>query len=87
MEVCSRYIEQLETTVETMRRRVVATYDTAVKASQRSVKLAERAREVTESAAYDFRDQLIQACNDKEPLDPHDRETRNALVELYLGNS
>jgi acyl-CoA hydrolase len=55
------------------------------KAGQRSLKLAERAREVSESAAYDFRDQLIQAYNDNEPLDPQDREMRNALVELYLG--
>lgn len=85
MEVCSRYIEQLETTVETMRRRIIGTYDMAVRAGHRSVKFAERAREVSESAAYEFRDQLIQACNGREPLDPQDRETRNGLVELYLG--
>lgn len=51
------------------------------------MKLAERGREIGESAAYDFRDQLVQACNEREPLEASDRETRNNLVELYLGRS
>ncbi|KAI6184436.1 hypothetical protein M3Y97_00595900 [Aphelenchoides bicaudatus] len=87
MEVCSRYVEQLETTVETIRRRFVSIYDMGVKVGQRSLKLGERAIEVTESTAYDFRDQLVQACNDQEPLNAQDHETRNSLVELYLGIS
>jgi hypothetical protein len=85
MEVGKRYVEQLQTTVETMRRRLVATYDLGLKVGHRSIKLAERAREVGESAIYDAKDQLVQACSEKEPLDAQDRETRNNLVELYLG--
>jgi hypothetical protein len=85
MEVGRRYVEQLQTSLETMRRRLVATYDLGLKIGNRSVKLVERAREVGEPAAYDLRDHVVQACNDQEPLDANDREMRNNLVELYLG--
>ncbi|KAI6194072.1 hypothetical protein M3Y96_01086000 [Aphelenchoides besseyi] len=87
MEIGKRYVEQLQTTVETMRRRCVAIYDVGMKAGQRSVKLAERAREIVEPAAYDLRDHVLQACNEQGALDPDDRETRNSLIELYLGIS
>lgn len=85
MEIGKRYVEQLETTIETMRRRMVAFYDYGVKVGQRSLKLGEHVIEIGESAAYDFRDQLVQAYAGNEALDPQDRETRNNLVELYLG--
>ncbi|KAI6196632.1 hypothetical protein M3Y94_01132400 [Aphelenchoides besseyi] len=86
MEIGKRYVEQLQTTVETMRRRCVAVYDVGIKAGQRSMKLAERAREIAEPAAYDLRDHVLQACNEQGALDANDRETRNSLIELYLGN-
>ncbi|KAI6218267.1 hypothetical protein M3Y95_01171900 [Aphelenchoides besseyi] len=85
MEIGKRYVEQLQTTVETMRRRCVAVYDVGIKAGQRSMKLAERAREIAEPAAYDLRDHVLQACNEQGALDANDRETRNSLIELYLG--
>jgi len=85
MEVANRYVEQIQTTIETMRRRFVAAYDLGVKVGRRSADLAEKAREVGESTVSDTYDQLVQACSEKERLDPKDRETRNNLVELYLG--
>jgi hypothetical protein len=84
MEVGKRYLEQLQTTVETMRRHLIAAYDLGVKVGQRSKALAEKTYEAGESAAYDFSDQVIQALSE-ERLDPKDKDTRNNLVELYLG--
>lgn len=85
MEVGKRYVEQIQTTVEVMRRRLVAAYDLGIKVGQRSKVLAEQALEYGESAAFDWTENLIQACNETGKLDPKDKETRNNLVELYLG--
>ena len=86
MEVGERYVEQLQTTVETMRRRCIAFYDLSVRMSKRSTALVERAREVGEPALADLYDHVALSCAETTPLDAEDRETRNTLVELYLGN-
>uniref|UniRef100_A0A1I7SSB6 Transmembrane protein n=2 Tax=Bursaphelenchus xylophilus TaxID=6326 RepID=A0A1I7SSB6_BURXY len=82
-EVGQRYVEQFQTTVETMRRRGLAIYDYSVKVSNSLIKTAERAYEVAEPAAYDFLDHLVQACSDDQ-LDLEDKENRNNILELYL---
>uniref|UniRef100_A0A7E4UUU3 Integral membrane protein n=1 Tax=Panagrellus redivivus TaxID=6233 RepID=A0A7E4UUU3_PANRE len=86
-EVPRRYVEQLQTTVETMRRRCVAIYDGAIRLSQRSGTFVEKAREVIEPAAYDVRDFVVNAVYNFEPLDNKNRDQRNTLLELYLGLS
>ncbi|CAD5211364.1 unnamed protein product [Bursaphelenchus okinawaensis] len=83
-EVGQRYVEQFQTTVETMRRRGLALYDYGVRLGSRGMKLAERAAEVAEPMAYDFKDQLVQACSDSEGVDLSDKDHRNSVLELYL---
>ena len=84
-EVPRRYVEQLQTTVETMRRRGVAMYDGMFRLADRSSSLLEKAREVIEPTAYDVKDFVIAAVNNVQPLDEKNRELRNNLLEMYLG--
>ncbi|KAH7700484.1 Protein W06D4.2, partial [Aphelenchoides avenae] len=83
-EVGRRYVEQLETTTETMRRRCLALYDGSCNVGNRALKLANQARDVVEPMAYDLRDQVDNAVNDMQPLDPKDTTSRHSLIELYF---
>uniref|UniRef100_A0AC34QE63 Uncharacterized protein n=1 Tax=Panagrolaimus sp. JU765 TaxID=591449 RepID=A0AC34QE63_9BILA len=86
-EVPRRYVEQLQTTVETMRRRGLAVYDGIFRIGNRSATLIEKAREVVEPAAYDVKDFVVSAVGNMEPLPENNRDLRNNLLELYLGIS
>ncbi|VDN07531.1 unnamed protein product [Thelazia callipaeda] len=87
MEVAYRYVEQIETTVETMRRRCLAMYDGVISMGQRSVKLVDRARELVEPVVYDTSESFQTAISDMTSLDANDKEFRNNLLELYLSCS
>lgn len=50
-------------------------------------KAAERLKEVAEPAAYDARDYVNQSLAENSPLEVIDTETKNSLVEMYLGIS
>lgn len=63
VEVGRRYVEQLETTVETMRRRCLAMYDGTCSAAGRAAKLGEKARDVVEPMAYDLKDYVRSATS------------------------
>lgn len=84
-EVPRRYAEQLQTTVETMRRRGIAVYDGIYRLAHRSQALIEKTREVVEPTAYDVKDFVVAAVNNTQPLDAKNRDLRNNLLEMYLG--
>ncbi|KAL3984811.1 putative integral membrane protein [Acanthocheilonema viteae] len=87
MEVAYRYGEQIETTVETMRRRCLAIYDGTINLGQKIVRTAEKLREYAEPIIYDISESVQTAVQDLSPLDANDREFRNNLLELYLSCS
>ncbi|CAG9532073.1 unnamed protein product [Cercopithifilaria johnstoni] len=87
MEVAYRYGEQIETTVETMRRRCLAIYDGTITLGQKGVRAAEKLREYAEPIIYDISESVQTAIQDLSPLDAGDREFRNNLLELYLSCS
>lgn len=75
------------TTVETMRRRAIAYYDGVFYLGRKMEKAAERLKEVAEPAAYDARDYVNQSLAESGPLEAIETETKNNLVEMYLGIS
>ncbi|VDK88093.1 unnamed protein product [Litomosoides sigmodontis] len=87
MEVAYRYGEQIETTVETMRRRCLAIYDGTINLGQKTVRVAEKLREYAEPIVYDISDSVQTSVQDFSALDASDREFRNSLLELYLSCS
>uniref|UniRef100_A0A915Q3P3 Threonine/serine exporter-like N-terminal domain-containing protein n=1 Tax=Setaria digitata TaxID=48799 RepID=A0A915Q3P3_9BILA len=87
MEVAYRYREQIETTVETMRRRCLAVYDGTISLGQKTVRVAEKLREYAEPIAYEVSESVQSAVQDLSPLDSSDRDFRNNLLELYLSCS
>ncbi|MCP9262643.1 BMA-SPE-46 [Dirofilaria immitis] len=87
MEVAYRYIEQIETTLETMRRRCLAIYDGIISLGQKTIRAAEKLREYVEPIIYDISESIQTAVEDLSPLDANDREFRNNLLELYLSCS
>uniref|UniRef100_A0A1I7T4E9 Uncharacterized protein n=1 Tax=Caenorhabditis tropicalis TaxID=1561998 RepID=A0A1I7T4E9_9PELO len=86
-EISERYVEQFTTTVETMRRRVIAYYDGIFYLGRKVEKAAERLKEVAEPAAYDARDYVNQSLAESSPLESIETDTKNSLVEMYLGVS
>ncbi|CAA22250.2 uncharacterized protein CELE_W06D4.2 [Caenorhabditis elegans] len=86
-EISERYVEQFTTTIETLRRRVIAYYDGIFYLGRKVEKAAERLKEVAEPAAYDARDYVNQSLAENSPLEVIDTETKNSLVEMYLGIS
>ncbi|EGT39615.1 hypothetical protein CAEBREN_19175 [Caenorhabditis brenneri] len=86
-EISERYVEQFVTTVETMRRRAIAYYDGVFYLGRKIEKAAERLKEVAEPAAYDARDYVNQSLAENSPLDTVETDTKNSLVEMYLGIS
>uniref|UniRef100_A0AC34FF95 Uncharacterized protein n=1 Tax=Panagrolaimus sp. ES5 TaxID=591445 RepID=A0AC34FF95_9BILA len=86
-EVPRRYVEQIQTTVETMRRRGISLYDGVFRLANRSSNLIEKTREQVEPMAYDVKDFVVEAVNNTKPLDEKNRELRNNLLEMYLGIS
>lgn len=84
-EVPRRYVEQIQTTVETMRRRGIAVYDGVFRLANRSSSLIEKTREQVEPMAYDIKDFVIGAVNNTQALNEKDRDLRNNLLEMYLG--
>uniref|UniRef100_A0A8R1EJS7 Uncharacterized protein n=2 Tax=Caenorhabditis japonica TaxID=281687 RepID=A0A8R1EJS7_CAEJA len=86
-EIAERYVEQLTTTIETMRRRVIAYYDGIFYLARKVEKASERLKEVAEPAAYDARDYVNQSLAEISPLSSIDTDTKNNLVEMYLGIS
>uniref|UniRef100_A0A0M3II61 Uncharacterized protein n=1 Tax=Ascaris lumbricoides TaxID=6252 RepID=A0A0M3II61_ASCLU len=56
MDILRRYEEQLETTIETMRRRCIAIYDGTIRLGKRLSRLCENLREITEPVAYDVKE-------------------------------
>lgn len=86
-EISERYVDQFVTTIETMRRRAIAYYDGVFYLGRKMEKAAERLKEVAEPAAYDARDYVNQSLTDSSPLESVDTDTKNNLVEMYLGIS
>ncbi|KJH48587.1 hypothetical protein DICVIV_05274 [Dictyocaulus viviparus] len=86
-EVAERYVEQIQTTVETMRRRVIAYYDGIFFIGNKIMTAAERARDVAEPVAYDVKDYVTNATSQSEPVSVVEKDTKNNIVELYLGIS
>ncbi|ETN79969.1 hypothetical protein NECAME_09473 [Necator americanus] len=58
-EVAERYVEQIQTTAETLRRRVVAYYDGIFFLANKMMMAADRARDVAEPVAYDVKDYIL----------------------------
>ncbi|KHN85035.1 hypothetical protein Tcan_07666 [Toxocara canis] len=87
MDVLRRYVEQLETTVETMRRRCIAIYDGSIRLGKRFSRLTDSLREIVEPIVYDVKEAVTTAIQDMSPLEPNEMDTRNNLLELYLGCS
>ncbi|VDO36225.1 unnamed protein product, partial [Onchocerca flexuosa] len=65
MEVAYRYIEQIETTVETMRRRCLAIcftsltiYDGIISLGQKTMRATEKLREYAEPIVYEISDSV-----------------------------
>ncbi|EJW71341.1 hypothetical protein WUBG_17751, partial [Wuchereria bancrofti] len=54
MEVIYRYGEQIETTVETMRRRCLAIYDGTISLGQKMMRALEKLREYAEPIIYEI---------------------------------
>ncbi|CAO4361806.1 unnamed protein product [Caenorhabditis nigoni] len=86
-EISERYVEQFVTTIETMRRRVIAYYDGIFYLGRKIEKAAERLKEVAEPASYDARDYVNLSLAENGPLETIETETKNNLVEMYLGIS
>uniref|UniRef100_A0A0K0CW16 Cobalt-zinc-cadmium resistance protein CzcA n=1 Tax=Angiostrongylus cantonensis TaxID=6313 RepID=A0A0K0CW16_ANGCA len=86
-EVAERYVEQIQTTVETMRRRVLAYYDGVFFIGNKLITAAERARDVAEPIAYEVKDYIATATSQSEPVSQVDKDTKNNIVEMYLGIS
>uniref|UniRef100_A0A1I7XH84 Transmembrane protein n=1 Tax=Heterorhabditis bacteriophora TaxID=37862 RepID=A0A1I7XH84_HETBA len=86
-EIIERCVEQIQTTTETLRRRAVAYYDGIFLVANRCSTVAERLRDVAEPIAYDIKDYIGNAMNQKSPITDIGRETKNNIVELYLGIS
>lgn len=84
-EIPRRYVEQIQTTVETMRRRGISIYDGAFRLTNRTANLIEKTREHVEPLAYDAKDFVVGAVNNTQPLNEKDRDLRNNLLEMYLG--
>ncbi|KAK5984753.1 hypothetical protein GCK32_011089, partial [Trichostrongylus colubriformis] len=55
-EVAERYVEQIQTTAETLRRRIVAYYDGIFFLGNKLITAADRARDIAEPVAYDVKD-------------------------------
>ncbi|KAJ1372549.1 hypothetical protein KIN20_034728 [Parelaphostrongylus tenuis] len=75
-EVAERYVEQIQTTVETMRRRVIAYYDGVFFIGNKLITAAERARDVAEPVAYDVKDYITNAVAQSEPVSEVDKDTK-----------
>ncbi|CAJ0592445.1 unnamed protein product [Cylicocyclus nassatus] len=86
-EIAERYIEQIQTTAETLRRRIVAYYDGVFFLGNKIATAADRARDVAEPVAYDVKDYVVNASNQTEPVSQMEKDTKNNIVELYLGVS
>ncbi|VDO35621.1 unnamed protein product [Haemonchus placei] len=55
-EVAERYVEQIHTTAETLRRRIIAYYDGIFFLGNKLITAADRARDIAEPVAYDVKD-------------------------------
>ncbi|CAB3405190.1 unnamed protein product [Caenorhabditis bovis] len=86
-EIAERYYEQILTTLETMRRRCIAYYDGIFYIGRKVAKAAERLKEIAEPATYDARDFIVQSCAETDPLQNIETESKNNVVEMYLGIS
>ncbi|XGW22056.1 hypothetical protein V3C99_004764 [Haemonchus contortus] len=86
-EVAERYVEQIHTTAETLRRRIIAYYDGIFFLGNKLITAADRARDIAEPVAYDVKDYVTNANSQSEPLSSMDKEMKNDIVELYLGIS
>ncbi|EPB69235.1 hypothetical protein ANCCEY_11670 [Ancylostoma ceylanicum] len=58
-EVAERYVEQIQTTAETLRRRIIAYYDGIFFLGNKILTAADRARDVAEPVAYDVKDYVL----------------------------
>ncbi|EYC32144.1 hypothetical protein Y032_0003g1425 [Ancylostoma ceylanicum] len=86
-EVAERYVEQIQTTAETLRRRIIAYYDGIFFLGNKILTAADRARDVAEPVAYDVKDYISNASNQTEPVSDMEKDMKNNIVELYLGIS
>lgn len=86
-DLAERYVEQLTTTAETVRRRFISYYDGVVLLGQRMAKAAERTKEVVEPASFDLRDHVTTAMAAAEPVTTLEKDFRYTIVEMYLGLS
>ncbi|WKX89660.1 hypothetical protein Q1695_008926 [Nippostrongylus brasiliensis] len=86
-EVAERYVEQIQTTAETLRRRIIAYYDGIFFIANKVATALDRARDVAEPVAYDVSDYITAANAQSEPLSKMDKDMKNNIVELYLGIS
>ncbi|VDM25471.1 unnamed protein product [Toxocara canis] len=119
MDFLKRYVEQVQTTLETMRRRCIGIYDGVIRLGKYGAYLADRTREMAEPIAYDVKEavraieikinpgtqgvhqrytkmkklltminaKVSAALQDMSPLQANEMDTRNSLLEQYLGCS
>jgi len=87
------YVEQLQTTLETMRRRCLELYDygehLTTGLGNRLEYVREWADDAFKSVKEDgqFKQQLIADIYEQKPLDSEDKKKRNTVQELYFGLS
>uniref|UniRef100_A0A915CZE8 Uncharacterized protein n=1 Tax=Ditylenchus dipsaci TaxID=166011 RepID=A0A915CZE8_9BILA len=87
------YIEQLHTTLETMRRRGIELYDHGEHMASglvaRLQTYGDSAQEAVNFVKNDgaFKQQLVADIREQAPLDAEDKKKRNAVQELYFGIS
>ncbi|CAJ0945554.1 unnamed protein product, partial [Mesorhabditis belari] len=85
MEIGTHWIEQMQTTIETMRRRCIAYYDQGGRVFSRIATAVNRGREIAEPAFKDAQDYAAAAMAITDGVDKLNTDTKNTLVELYLG--
>lgn len=86
-EVISRVHEQMWTTAETMRRRIISLGDEASRYSKQVQAEGERMKEAAEPALLDAKDYVATAYNEKEPFHELKEDDRHTIIEMYLGIS
>ncbi|CAJ0575365.1 unnamed protein product, partial [Mesorhabditis spiculigera] len=87
MEIGERYVEQMQTTIETMRRRCLAYYDMGGRVVGKVATAVDRLLEVAEPAYKDAQDYAIEAVRISDGPAKLSTDRRNTVVEIYLGLS
>jgi len=84
-EVPRRFVEQLSTIFEAMRRRCLAGYDLAVAFSSTALEYTVLVRKTMGPAVLDAKKFITKSLEENKQLTINDRPLRNRLLEHYLG--